>query len=166
MDADKLKDLTSVKANKNKQSARPKQAATGDYSQLYPGQPQAIDKLSDWYFSNELECTLEGYAGTGKTFILRQFIEYLDSINYNFTLCAPTHRAKFVLEELTGYQTDTLHHLLSMSPNVDIYHLNLKDLKFKSSGKFKISFPLLVITSKESHIYKPVPAAGACPEPH
>ena len=47
MDADKLKDLTSVKANKNKPSARPKQAATGDYSQLYPGQQQAIDKLSD-----------------------------------------------------------------------------------------------------------------------
>ena len=48
MDADKLKDLTSVKVNKNKPSARPKQAATGDYSQLYPGQQQAIDKLSDW----------------------------------------------------------------------------------------------------------------------
>lgn len=69
MDADKLKDLTSVKVNKNKPSARPKQAATGDYSQLYPGQQQAIDKLSDWYFSNELECTLEGYAGTGKALL-------------------------------------------------------------------------------------------------
>lgn len=55
--------------NKNKPSARPKQAATGDYSQLYPRQQQAIDKLSDWYFSNELECTLEGYAGTGKALL-------------------------------------------------------------------------------------------------
>ena len=77
MDADKLKDLTNAKANKNKPSARPKQAATGDYSQLYPGQQQAIDKLSDWYFSNELECTLEGVAGSGKTFILRYFLRIL-----------------------------------------------------------------------------------------
>lgn len=77
MDADKLKDLTSVKANKNKPSARPKQAATGDYSQLYPGQQQAIDKLSDWYFSNELECTLEGVAGSGKTLFLDIFLRIL-----------------------------------------------------------------------------------------
>ena len=89
MDADKLKDLTSIKVNKNKPSARPKQAATGDYSQLYPGQQQAIDKLSDWYFSNELECTLEGYAGTGKTYILRYF---LDNIAVSYThLTLPTN---------------------------------------------------------------------------
>lgn len=76
MDADKLKDLTSIKANKNKPSARPKQAATGDYSQLYPGQQQAIDKLSDWYFSNELECTLEGVAGSGKALLMvLQFLQ-------------------------------------------------------------------------------------------
>lgn len=96
MDADKLKDLTSIKANKNKPSARPKQAATGDYSQLYPGQQQAIDKLSDWYFSNELECTLEGYAGTGKTYILRYFLDNI--VNKSYTVTAPTHKALRVLE--------------------------------------------------------------------
>lgn len=85
MDADKLKDLTSVKANKNKPSARPKQAATGDYSQLYPGQQQAIDKLSDWYFSNELECTLEGYAGTGKALLMvLQFLQTKVGLLLNF----------------------------------------------------------------------------------
>ena len=100
MDADKLKDLTSIKVNKNKPSARPKQAATGDYSQLYPGQQQAIDKLSDWYFSNELECTLEGYAGTGKTYILRYFLDNI--VNKSYTVTAPTHKALRVLESQVG----------------------------------------------------------------
>ena len=82
---------------------------------LSKDQVQALEKMEAFLDDkSERVLVLAGYAGTGKTFILRQFIEYLDSINYNFTLCAPTHRAKFVLEELTGYQTDTLHHLLSM----------------------------------------------------
>ena len=120
---------------------------------LSKDQVQALEKMEAFLDDkSERVLVLAGYAGTGKTFILRQFIEYLDSINYNFTLCAPTHRAKFVLEELTGYQTDTLHHLLSMSPNVDIYHLNLKDLKFKSSGKSVIPSNGLVIVDECSMV--------------
>ena len=91
MDKEKLEGLTNPHSNKNNQSARPKSAFTTEYSNLYPSQQQALDRLSDWYNSNELECTLCGYAGTGKTYILRYFLDNI--VDKSFTITAPTHKA-------------------------------------------------------------------------
>ena len=152
MDADKLKDLTSVKANKNKPSARPKQAATGDYSQLYPGQQQAIDKLSDWYFSNELECTLEGVAGSGKTFILRYFLENI--VNKSYTITAPTHKALRVLESQVGRKGMTLHSLHGLKPNIDLQNFDIENPQFDPLNPSKIQNYNLVVIDECSMINK------------
>ena len=77
---------------------------------------------------------LQGFAGTGKTTILNEYIQYLDSVGVNFVLCAPTHKAKLVMEEVTGYEAITVHKLLSLSPNIEIFNLDYKDLKFHSKG--------------------------------
>ena len=150
MDADKLKDLTSVKTNKNKPSARPKQAATGDYSQLYPGQQQAIDKLSDWYFSNELECTLEGYAGTGKTYILRYFLDNI--VNKSYTITAPTHKALRVLESQVGRKGMTLHSLHGLKPNIDLQNFDIENPQFDPLNPSKIQNYNLVVIDECSMI--------------
>ena len=41
---------------------------------LYESQYKGLQQLSDWWNSNELEATLKGYAGTGKTYLLKYFI--------------------------------------------------------------------------------------------
>ena len=152
MDADKLKDLTSVKANKNKPSARPKQAATGDYSQLYPGQQQAIDKLSDWYFSNELECTVEGPAGCGKSYIIRYFLDNI--VDKSYTVTAPTHKALRVLESMVGRKGMTLHSLHGLKPNIDLQNFDIENPQFDPLNPSKIQNYNLVVIDECSMINK------------
>ena len=49
---------------------------------LSKDQVQALEKMEAFLDDkSERVLVLSGYAGTGKTFILRQFIEYLDSVN-------------------------------------------------------------------------------------
>jgi len=55
---------------------------------------------------------LKGYAGTGKTFLIKAIVEYLNSADRNFLLAAPTGRAARILEEKTGYKTFTIHSLI------------------------------------------------------
>lgn len=69
MEQDKLNNLTSVKPLKNKALNGSKEGNNDKFKNLYPSQRIALEKLSDWYHSKELECTLRGYAGTGKALL-------------------------------------------------------------------------------------------------
>jgi hypothetical protein len=52
---------------------------------------------------------LKGYAGSGKTTILKGLTEYLSSIKKPFALMAPTGRAAKVIRERTGKEAFTIH---------------------------------------------------------
>ena len=95
MDKEKLEGLTNPHITKNSRSVKPKPAIPSEFSNLYPSQQRALNQLSDWYNSEELECTLCGYAGTGKTYILRYFLDNI--VDKSFTITAPTHKALRVL---------------------------------------------------------------------
>ena len=69
MEQDKLNNLTSVKPLKNKALNGSKEGNNDKFRNLYPSQRIALEKLSDWYHSKELECTLRGFAGTGKALL-------------------------------------------------------------------------------------------------
>lgn len=45
-------------------------------------------------------------------------------------LCAPTHRAKYVMSNAIGAKADTLHSFLHLSPTLDIEKLSMDDLIF------------------------------------
>ena len=100
-------------------------------------QVNALQKLEE-FVSNKEDCiTLSGFAGTGKTSILKEFIGYLDDEELPYILAAPTHRAKLVLEALTdAKKTYTLHQLLSLSPDIEIFELDYRDLLFKVEEAF------------------------------
>lgn len=90
-------------------------------------QQEALDLILKFIKSKELSFTLCGYAGTGKTFLTKTIIEKL---NKDVTICAPTHKAKIVIERFTEMEGFTIHKLLSLSPNIQIMDLDFNDLKF------------------------------------
>lgn len=98
-------------------------------------QVNAINSLKRFLNDKEVAFLVSGYAGTGKTTIMKIFIEYLKSINKPYCLCAPTHKAKLVLEGATGGDAITLHKLLSLTPNIEILELDFNSLQFVTRGK-------------------------------
>ena len=52
---------------------------------------------------------LRGYAGTGKTSLVKTLVKTLPSIGMNYVLMAPTGRAAKVLSNYTGQNASTIH---------------------------------------------------------
>lgn len=72
-------------------------------------QTKAIHKFEK-FINNDYQCfLLKGYAGTGKTTLVKYFADYLINNNKPFELMAPTGRAAKVLSEKTGHQAATVH---------------------------------------------------------
>ncbi len=59
---------------------------------------------------------ITGGPGTGKTTLIKQLINILESYNVRFKLAAPTGRAAKRMFESTGRYTETLHRLLEFTP--------------------------------------------------
>ena len=55
---------------------------------------------------------LTGGPGSGKTTVLKGILDYFDRHGLTFTLAAPTGRAAKRMSALTGYEAQTIHHLL------------------------------------------------------
>lgn len=66
---------------------------------------------------NKGRLTINGYAGTGKTFLTRHIVDELKKRNVNgVVLTAPTHQAKNVLTSLSGKEAYTIHSVLKINP--------------------------------------------------
>jgi hypothetical protein len=76
---------------------------------LSQGQETALTNLEAFLTSPTQVFLLKGYAGSGKTTILKGLVEYLNSIEKDFALMAPTGRAAKVLREKTGQEAFTIH---------------------------------------------------------
>jgi tRNA A37 threonylcarbamoyladenosine biosynthesis protein TsaE len=76
---------------------------------LSQGQETALNKLEAFLASPVQVFMLKGYAGSGKTTILKGLVEYLNDIEKDFALMAPTGRAAKVIREKTGQEAFTIH---------------------------------------------------------
>lgn len=76
---------------------------------LSQGQETALTKLEAFLSSPVQVFMLKGYAGSGKTTILKGLVEYLNDIEKDFALMAPTGRAAKVIREKTGQEAFTIH---------------------------------------------------------
>lgn len=132
--------------------SKKKKETTKAKFQLADEQLVALEKMEEFLDSKDPVLVLQGYAGTGKTAILNEYIQYLDSIDANFTLCAPTHKAKLLMEDITGYDAITVHKLLALSPNIEIFELDYRDLKFRIKGLGEIPNEGIVIIDEASMI--------------
>jgi tRNA A37 threonylcarbamoyladenosine biosynthesis protein TsaE len=72
-------------------------------------QKESLVKLEHFLKTSSQVFMLKGYAGSGKTTILKGFVDYLQSMNKEYLLMAPTGRAAKVLQERTGANASTIH---------------------------------------------------------
>lgn len=79
---------------------------------LSPDQDDALGTFLAFVRSDELRNTflLTGSAGTGKTFLIRFFTQYLRKVGYKVILLAPTGRAAKVITRRTQRPAYTIHH--------------------------------------------------------
>jgi exodeoxyribonuclease-5 len=102
-------------------------------TELKGSQLEAFNKLKAWYNDkNNLCFTLKGYAGTGKTFLLKYFIDNVVRIPVCVT--APTHKAVKVVEKATGKPGKTLQSLHGLRPNVNLDNFNTNNIRFDTIG--------------------------------
>jgi tRNA A37 threonylcarbamoyladenosine biosynthesis protein TsaE len=76
---------------------------------LSPDQEATLGKLEAFLNSPGKVFMLKGYAGSGKTTILKGLVDYLDAVEKDFALMAPTGRAAKVIRERTGQEAYTVH---------------------------------------------------------
>ena len=98
----------------------------------------ALKMLSSFVLSKEIKIfILKGFAGTGKTTIMRTLIENLNLIKKKFSLLAPTGRAAKILTKYTQKKAYTIHRKIYYS-------------SFDDSGIFK---PRLKINKNKNVVF-------------
>jgi tRNA uridine 5-carbamoylmethylation protein Kti12 len=76
--------------------------------QLSADQENALDKLTEFFNSSTQVFLLKGYAGSGKTTIIKGIVEYLNQQKIPQILMAPTGRAAKILRDKTSFGV-TIH---------------------------------------------------------
>lgn len=117
-------------------------------------QLEGINKIKNFLDSTKSAFTLSGYAGTGKSTIIKYLVEYLENQHIDYILCAPTHKAKGVLKFFTDRDAVTLHQLLALTPNIEIFNLDYTQLLFLTNRNKSLQIPVggVVICDEASMI--------------
>lgn len=69
----------------------------------------ALEKLQAFLISNDQVFLLKGYAGSGKTTLVKGLVEYLKLIGKSYQIMAPTGRAAKIIHQKTGFEATTVH---------------------------------------------------------
>lgn len=108
-----------------------------------------LKKIKSWLKNGDTFFTLAGYAGTGKSTIVKKV---LDNYRYGIVVSAPTHKAKKVVMNTTGEDGQTLHALLGLRPDVDLDNFNPNNPKFNPIALPRITDYNFVIIDEASMI--------------
>ncbi len=90
-------------------------------------QKHAIEIFCNFITNHESQIMIiNGYAGTGKTTLIKAITLTLQEFNYPFVLLAPTGRAAKVLSSYCSHQAYTIHKFIYRQKSVDQFvFLNL-----------------------------------------
>ena len=100
-------------------------------------QRKAISALTDFFNSDKKVFLLKGYAGTGKTFLVRYIVRHLAGEGTK-VLMAPTGRASQILQEKTGCLATTIHKAIYNFDDIT----EVETSKEGNKKKFKFRFNL------------------------
>lgn len=104
--------------------------------ELNDQQKFALWELEKFFNSEETVFSLQGYAGTGKTTIMKVFDKYLNNNLSKPLYVSPTHKANAVTRANNPEAlAKTIHSLLGLTPNYDVLEdsFDLSKIKFSSS---------------------------------
>lgn len=101
---------------------------------LTSGQNQLLDEL-DNFLSDKSTCfLLKGYAGTGKTFMMKGLTDFLTETKRSFKIAAPTGRAAKVISQKTKHKAYTIHK--TIYSNKDLKEFKTKNEDGTETFKF------------------------------
>lgn len=125
---------------------------SGKIITLNKEQYQGIGKIKVWLKSRDGRFfTLAGYAGTGKSTIVKKII---DDYKYGVVVSAPTHQAKKIIRNATGVEAVTLHGLLGLRPDLLLESFDPNQPQFNPIAIPKIANYNCVIIDEVSMINK------------
>lgn len=119
---------------------------------LTPGQQTAFDALKSFLKDKKSKVfILKGYAGTGKTTLMRKLIAEMQERNLRFSLLASTGRAAKILANATNCEAKTIHSeiykFIDLNQDLEKVVENRETTKMDSSGQLYLNFEL---THKEN----------------
>lgn len=127
---------------------------------LTDNQQQVLDALIGFIRDKEAKIfILCGYAGTGKTTMMKVFIEELERRNLPFSLLASTGRAAKILSNATGHLSSTIHSLIykfdDLNQNMETLVAQREKSGVDKSGQLLLNFLLAPVEeySGESKYY-------------
>ena len=112
-------------------------------------QLDGLRKIKAWLNNKETFFTLAGFAGTGKSTIIKKV---LDSYNRTVRVSAPTHKAKKVIINTTGREGVTLHSLLGLRPDIDMDAFDPNRPEFSPIGKPTLDLYSFIVIDESSMI--------------
>lgn len=104
--------------------------------ELTAQQNKVFEQIKAFLNSDASVFVLRGYAGTGKTTMVKEVARYI-SQSRQLTMMAPTGRAARVLFAKTGYKATTIHKAI-----YEKAHLVPKRVKDVAESEFKFVFPI------------------------
>lgn len=115
---------------------------------LSDDQRTALEKIESFLNSDGQVFMLKGYAGSGKTTILKGLVAHLQATGKDFAMLAPTGKAAKVLRDKTG-QGMTIHRGIYNFKRLELKEVESEDVAEKS---FHYFFPIKEEIEEESVI--------------
>lgn len=90
--------------------------------ELTSEQERLVNELEEYLTDHKRHLfLLKGYAGTGKTFIVKGLTDYLDLVDRAYRLAAPTGKAARVISEKTEKEAFTIHKTIYSNKDIKEY---------------------------------------------
>ena len=109
-------------------------------------QNEVFDKIKKIIDSDSSVFILRGYAGTGKTTMVKVIADYI-SEKCNVTLMAPTGRAARILKQKTVYNASTINRVIYEKACI-----KTKDTHNLADSEYKLVFPINISENKEKNV--------------
>jgi len=116
---------------------------------LTPSQRACIERIEEFINGTNNCFLLKGYAGTGKTTLMKGIAHLLSMNRTPFALMAPTGRAARVISQKTGLPAYTIHKTIYSTNDVREYRIDNED----GTETFKFYFELTNSDDYENYVF-------------
>jgi exodeoxyribonuclease-5 len=122
-------------------------------------QKEALKNMEAWSKKEhkttlDLLYTLDGAAGTGKTTIMKAFLDKLGVPKSKIAVTAPTHKAKKEISKATGFYGQTIQKLLGLRPDTEMDKFDINNPVFRVLAKDTIKDYKYIIIDESSMLNK------------